>query len=343
MPPEPEIEPADEPPPSKPRAMQTYAAGLRYLNDRTVGALLQARELFEFAYDQDPTFSSALSKLADCTFLLGTAPYATLDPPEAFPRAADLATRSLLLRGISASDIASAKTTLAAIQMLHDWDWDRAEDAFVEITTQHPTYPRARQFYAHLLLCTRRRTEAQRAIFRATTDAAASPIILMTEGLIQYFSGSFDPAYKTFAHTARIHNGFSPAHLWVGVLAEHFGRNDEAVTALERSLSIETLPHALACLGYLYARKEDDVMLRNTLDRLEALKEQRRVSPWFLALIHAGSGDSENTREYLEAAAEERCDFLIHLAIDPRFERFQTKTWFADIVREIFKKSTRPI
>ena len=169
--------------------------------------------------------------------------------------------------------------------------------------------------------------------------AAASPIILMTEGLIQYFSENFTLAAETFAHTANLHPRFSPAQVWVGVLTERAGKIDEAIAAFETAFSIEDLPLALASLGYLYARQGDQKRSRETLKRVDLLKLKRRISPWFYALMYAGANDSDQVQLYLEEAVEERCDFLIHCALEPRFKQFRLKDWFATIVRRIFDRS----
>jgi DNA-binding winged helix-turn-helix (wHTH) protein/tetratricopeptide (TPR) repeat protein len=333
----PGLDEAEDLTPVELRALQTHRAGLQHLSDRNVESMVKAMELFEVALSQNRKLAPALCGMADCLFLLGTAPYATLDAREAFPQATAHAEEALKVATVEA-DIVSARTTLAIIDMLHHWNWRAAEEAFCKIIADHPADGRSRQFYAHLLVCTRRYSKALRQIAKGTELEASSRMILMTEGMIQYFSEHYELAASTFAHTANLYPRFSPAHVWVGILSEHFGQIDLAITAFERSFAIEGLPYSLAGLGYLYARQGDQIKFQRTLERLEELERKRRVSPWFYALMYAGAADSDRVREHLEAAVEERCDFLIHCALEPRFEQFRVKSWFDRIVKQIFNK-----
>ena len=137
--------------PGEQRALQTYVTGIEHLKTRNVETMLKAMELFGLALSYDRRLAPALRGMADCLFLLGTAPYATLDPREAFPKAAAYAQKALKLATVEA-DIVSARTTLAAIDMLHYWNWKAAGEAFKNIVADHPEDGRARQFYAHALL-----------------------------------------------------------------------------------------------------------------------------------------------------------------------------------------------
>jgi tetratricopeptide (TPR) repeat protein len=321
-------------------ALQSHFAGLRHFEDRTIESLVKAKDLFERAHRENSKFASALCRMADCLFLLGTCPFATFDPLEAFPKARTHAQESLRLATIE-SDIASARTTLAAVQMLFDWDWRGAEEAFLGIIADHPLYGRPRQFYAHLLLFTGRSDKALREIAAATRLEPASPMILMTEGLIQYFAQQYEHAQGTFSHTVELYPRFAPAHYWVGVLCERFGEREKAIAAFEQSFEIDQSPVPLAGLGHLYARTNEHAALQTTLARLTRVGVRLRVSSWFYAIIYAGACEEDRVREYLEAAVDERCDSLLHVELEPRFERYRRRPWLRDIVKATLESPMR--
>jgi len=323
-----------------PRSLRSYFAGLRHFEDRTVDSLVKAKNLFESALHDNPKFAPALCRLADCVFLLGTAPFATFDPREAFPKARACATASLKLATVE-SDIASARTTLAAIQMLYDWDWSAAERAFQGIIADHPWCGRPRQFLAHLLLFTKRPDEALRQIAAATRLEPASPMVLMTQGLVQYFARQYEEAQDTLSHTIELYPRFAPAYYWAGVLFERFGEQDRAIAAFEQSFEIDQLPVPLAGLGHVYARSGQQAALQDTLGRLTAVGERLRISSWFYAIIYAGAGEEDRVREYLEAAVDERCDFLLHVELEPRFEQYRRRPWLRDIVKAMLESQVR--
>ena len=102
-----------------PEAFDLYLHGRYAWNQRNVQGFRQAIEYFNQAIEKDPEFALAYSGLADCHTLL------TLygDGVGNMAEAEAAAEKALQLD----STLAEAHTSLAAVKVLHDWDWQGAD------------------------------------------------------------------------------------------------------------------------------------------------------------------------------------------------------------------------
>jgi len=71
------------------------------------------------------------------------------------------------------------------------------------------------------------------------------------------------------------------------------------------------------------------------LNDLQQLQDQRYVSPYTVAAIHAGLGDQEQAFKWLEKAVEERDIWLMNLKVDPVFAKLRSQRQFTDILARI--------
>lgn len=71
------------------------------------------------------------------------------------------------------------------------------------------------------------------------------------------------------------------------------------------------------------------------LDELRESAGERYVSPFDLALIHAGLEEADEALEWLEKAYEERNQWLSWLKVEPRLDVLRTDARFVDLVRRV--------
>ena len=131
-----------------PQAYQSYMKGRFFWNKRTEAGFKKAIDHFEAAIEQDPVYALPYAGLADSFALMGGAAFEMLPPRQAMPRAKAAAMRAL---DIDAS-LVEARTTLAFVRRLYDWDWTEAERDFRQACALNGAYPTARHWLA-LLLC----------------------------------------------------------------------------------------------------------------------------------------------------------------------------------------------
>src|SRR5262249_12353188 len=111
---------------------------------------------------------------------------------------------------------------------------------------------------------------------------------------------------------------------------------NEAVAEFQKALLLSpgsTLVKAE--LGYAYAKagKREDAL--RTLDELQRPTGQRRVSPFHLALIHIALGENDRAIELLENAYNERCERMVWVRADARFDPLRQDPRFIDLLIRI--------
>lgn len=68
---------------------------------------------------------------------------------------------------------------------------------------------------------------------------------------------------------------------------------------------------------------------------LEGLASRAYVDPYYVAIVHAGLADLDQTFVWLEKAYEERSFWLIYLNVEPKFDRLSSDPRFATLQRRL--------
>jgi len=170
------------------RAHDLYLQGLSYWRKRSVDDLRQALSLFESAIALDSTYALAWSGLADTYLILPFySPVATTD---AFPRAREAAEHALAI----SPDLFEARTTLAYISALYDWDLVGADREMREILARNPRYAMALKWHSDVLSVIGENEQALGSVRRAEELDPASPNILTILGMKYQIAGDYDTA-----------------------------------------------------------------------------------------------------------------------------------------------------
>jgi len=125
----------------------------------------------------------------------------------------------------------------------------------------------------------------------------------------------------------------SAAHLTLGLAYEQSGRLDEAVTACRVAYGRSGRnPAAAAALGHALAVGGEGREALALLDELRARAERGYVSPYCVALLHAGLGDAASAIASLQQALEAHDYWLVWMAREPRFDGLRDDPRFEDIL-----------
>ncbi|UCG98436.1 MAG: tetratricopeptide repeat protein, partial [Burkholderiales bacterium] len=93
----------------------------------------------------------------------------------------------------------------------------------------------------------------------------------------------------------------------LGVALFQDGQHEEGLRILEeRATANPKSPYHLAMLGWAYGRAGQATKARDVLQRLTGMDKTRRISPVWLAWVHAGLDDRETAFAQLELAYERR-------------------------------------
>src|SRR6185369_4914442 len=74
---------------------------------------------------------------------------------------------------------------------------------------------------------------------------------------------------------------------------------------------------------------------RAMLAELSRRREERYVSPWALASIHAGLGEGDEALHWLERAFDERDSSLVWLKVHPRFDQLRGEPRFEALLARL--------
>ena len=310
-------------------AYRLYLKGRNAWNKRTGDALQEAIEFFNQAIAIDSNYGAAYAGLADCYNMLVV--YGRLQPKEGFPKAKEAATKALEIDESSAE----AHTSMAFIKFR--WDWDRAETEreFQEAIKLKPAYAPAHQWYSSYLVAVERFDEA---IAEAKRTEELEPLSFVASshlGWIYYLSGQNDKAIEQCRKILELDPSSFPARRYLGLAYEAKGMYAEAITEFQTGVKLSGSPLMLALLGHAYAVAGKTAEAKQVLNDLQQLQDQRYVSPYTVAAIHAGLGDDEQAFKWLERAVEERDIWLMNLKVDPVFAKLRNKRQFTDILARI--------
>jgi serine/threonine protein kinase/Tfp pilus assembly protein PilF len=311
-------------------AYRLYLKGRHHWSRWTEDGFYKAIEYFQQAVEKDPAYALAHTGVADSYVLLGWSSY--LPPKDAFPKGKMAAMRALRLD----PELGEARTPLAAVLWLHDWQWEEAEREFTRSLALNPAYPTANHWYAEYVMTMGRHAEAIARMKESQQLDPLSLIISVAIGWAHYMGRRYQEAMEQLQRTVELEPHY-PATYWIlGLLLRKMGRYEQAIAEGEKGVTLSGgSPLVRAALAQSLAAAGRRKQAMEILDELVGLAKQRYVSPYFFAGIHAGLGEDDHAIKYLERAYEEHSHWLIYLHIDPGMDGLRSDPHFQDLLRRV--------
>ena len=321
---------------TRPEAYEAYLKGRYYWNKRTGDRMQRAEQFFQQAIDNDPTYASAYSGLADCNS--GLAWHGFKSPSEALPKAYAAASKAVEINPESAEAHASLGLVLS-----HRWDWAGAEAEFRRALQLDPQYANAHHWYGDYLSIKSRHDEALAQARRALELDPLNLMISTWVGFRYYTAGDYSRAIEQSRNSVELDPTFAAAHLLLGEEYVQAGLHSEAINESKRAASLSGgSPLYTAQVGVALAvagRSRDALQIAQ---ELETISRKRYVSPYGLAQIYAALNRNDETFRWLQAAYDDRAVWMGYLAVDPIFERYRSDERFKDLLRRISLPLTNP-
>jgi TolB-like protein/DNA-binding winged helix-turn-helix (wHTH) protein len=202
-----------------PEAFDLYLRGRYAWNQRNPEGFGKAVEYFNQAIEKDSKFALAYSGLADCHTLLTLYGGGLSNMAEA--QAA--AEKALQIDGT----LAEAHTSLAAVKVLRNWDWQGAEQEFHRAIELNPNFAQAHHWYGNLLLGPEgRHEEAIAELQRAQELDPLSLIIEADTGFAYFLAGRSDLALQQYQKVVAANPNFLPVHFYLAKYYLHNGQHD---------------------------------------------------------------------------------------------------------------------
>jgi TolB-like protein/DNA-binding winged helix-turn-helix (wHTH) protein/Tfp pilus assembly protein PilF len=319
--------------PIRPEAYQDYLRGRFFFNRRTEAALKQALGYFQKAIAADSGYAPAYSGLADCYSALGASSVVGgLPPRQAMPEAKAAALKALQIDGT----LAEAHTSLAMVHLLYEWDLAACEKEFRRAIELDPNYTTAHHWYSHCLLPLGRTKESLAESKRALELEPLQLVVGTHLGWHYLYARQYDQAIAQFRNTLELDPAFPQAQRYAAWGYLQKGMHSEAIAALRSALnSLGRDPKVEGELGYALAvagRRAEALAILEGLGRLSAT---RYVSPYSVALVHAGLGDRDQALDWLEKAYAERSDYMPYLRLEPMLDGLRSDQRFAALVGRV--------
>ena len=244
-----------------PAAYDLYLRGRYAWKERTEPSFHTAIDYFNQAIEKDPNFAPAYAGLADCHTLL----VLYNNPGDVAPAYA-AAEKALQLD----DTLAEAHTSLAAVKIIKDADWEGAEREFQRAIELNPNYAQAHHWYGNLLLDPQgRHEEALAELRRAQELDPLSPSISADIGYSYYLAGHNDLAEDALRKVLAASPDFQPAHFYLEILYLQTKRYDLWIRQKEEMERVMGDPEGARSEAQLYERGGYRAVLQADLARVE--------------------------------------------------------------------------
>jgi TolB-like protein/DNA-binding winged helix-turn-helix (wHTH) protein/Tfp pilus assembly protein PilF len=297
-------------------AYNSYLLGLFYQRQPYLAPKRRAMAFFEQAILKDPKYAAAYAGLAQCYTQLAW--NSSMPPLEAWTSAQRAATEALRLD----DNLAEAHTSQAIVHLQLDWNWNAAEREFRRAIALNGNDAAAHHWFSHYFIAMNRfsesLTESRRALELDPLDVQISGHMIWHYLRTREYSN----AIKAGLQTLELDPHSELAFLFLAWTYEDTGQWDKAIEAWQFANMIHPEGSALR------AALDADGPRGYWRARLAFLSKQKNVSNYFLAVLHARLGESDEALKRLELALHLREPDLIYLKREPAFDWMQSSPRF---------------
>src|SRR5216117_2743121 len=284
------------------QAYKLYLQGRNRSFRYTQEGIRKGIEYFQHAIVKDPGYSLAYVGLALVYAELGLGHGAgALKPRAAYQQARKAVAKALELD----AGLGEAHGMLAFLKFVCDFDWSGAELEFKRAFELSPGSADTYDLYGHMLSALERYDEAVDALTRAQQLDPLAHRSDLAATLLRV--GRYDEAVRAAALVIDLDPHYSMGHATLGWVYLKKVRYAKGLGELERAISLapgNTLFVAQLAQAYALVGKVEQA--RDVLGRLQELSRRRYVSPYHMAYVHTGLGESDRAMDALEQAYEER-------------------------------------
>ena len=313
-----------------PEAYQLYLNGLYHLNKYTPDELAKAREYFERAIAEDPGYALAYHGLG--AYYYHVYYFGFQRPREALARCRELASKVLELD----DGLALGHAFLGLLRGV-DYDWPGAQREFRRaLELDRPAIEVWPGYDFYWLVPMRLLDDAVSASRRALEQDPLSAFAHWRLAYRHYLRREFDLAIRQCRNALELDPNYLAAHVFLGAALIQQGKPEEGLRAVETGVALsKRSPFALGELGFDYAVTGRTEQARRLLSELEQLSPRVYVQPSSFGRIYLGLGDVERAFDWFEKAVEERDGMVLHLHLDPAFDRLRGHPRYGALLRRM--------
>lgn len=304
--------------------------GRHFVARRTEDGFRHALDCFQRAIQLDPTFAPAHAGLAEAYAMLGN--YGIAPPREVHAPARAAAERALELD----PGLAEARRTLALLRWQFEFDWAGAEEEYRRALALGPHSALVHWWHGTFYGVQGRfeecRSEHERAL--ALDPLALNVVAVM--GWMLYFARRHREALSFYRRVLEVDPDHLMGRWFLGEALIELGEWGEGLRELETAVTLSKRgSRFLGYLGYALGRAGRPKEARALLRELGQRRGAGYVPAYFVALVHAGLGESEGALDELERAWEERDTMLRDLRVDPPWQLLHGSARYRELLRRV--------
>ena len=297
---------------------------------RTEDRFNKSLEYYNEAIRLDPSYALPYAGLADTYMRLGQLNY--LPANESYPKTLTAASKALELD----ERLLIAHIIMGDCKLNYEWNPSEAERHFKRAIELDPEDSWAHSAYGSYLQKVGRFDEAINEKKRTRELAPTNAAEISNLGWTYYYAGKYPEAIAVYKQAMELNPRFPWAHVGLGRTYLSKGQHEEAIAELNNAISLsEGNVRAIGMLGYAYAVTGKHAEARRLIADLEILSRQKYVPAYFIAIIHAGLGDRDQTFAWLERAFSERYPSMTLLKTETVFDSVRSDPRFANLMRRV--------
>jgi tetratricopeptide (TPR) repeat protein len=209
-----------------------YREAMYQFNKRTERGLTAAIEHLQRAIQRDRNYVLAYETLSRCYFALGNF---YQGPRNACPHARKYVAQALKLD----DTLADAHSTLAAIYLFHDWNWEAAERELKQALALDSTVPRTWNILGFCQAAKGRLSEALTNIQRAQEIEPQVPLRRHDLAMCYNWRRQYDQSIAEAKKALALDPEFPLAHTELGLAYAEKGAYAEAIVELRKELTAD--------------------------------------------------------------------------------------------------------
>lgn len=311
-------------------AHDLYLKGRYFWNRRYEIGLQKSIECFQLAINKDPNYALPYVGIANSFVNLGF--YGFIPFKEAFPKAKAAAGKAIEMDG----KLGEAYVTMGYINLIYDWDWDRAQETFKRGFELKISDAIAYSWYSIGLSTMERFDEAILQAKRGQDLEPLTPIVNALVGVQFVFARRYDEGIEQLDKAVEMDPHLPVTrfyHGWACICNKIY---ETAIESLEKAAAnAENAGFVFGFLGLAYglAGKKDEAL--KIFEQLGELSKKKYVSPFLKAIIYLGLDNDDKTFEYLELAYIERDSILPFIHLFPFFDRLHSDPGWKKLLKKI--------
>ena len=146
----------------------------------------------------------------------------------------------------------------------------------------------------------------------------------------------YDQALKQLGHTIELDPNYGLAYWYRGLAYEQQRRFADALAEMRKGAALLTgIVVVSADIGHVHVAAGDRRAAERVIGELQQEAARRYVSPFEIALIYVGIGDTNRAFEWLDKAYADRSDLLVYLKVDPRLDPIRSDRRFGELVARV--------